>query len=44
MKKIRTSDIILTLVAVALLIALAADTPWPTLTEAAKEAHMDLMW
>ena len=44
MKKIRTSDIILTVAAVILLIALAAATPWPTLTDAAYEAHMDLMW
>ena len=44
MKRIKASDIIQTVVAVALLIALAAATPWPTLTEAATEAHMDLMW
>ena len=42
MKKIRTSDIILTIVAVALLIALAAATPWPTLTDEAYEAYMML--
>lgn len=44
MKKLRKSDLALTVLAVALLIAFAAATPWPTLTDAAYEAHMALMW
>lgn len=43
MKKMRTSDIVFTVLAVALLVAFAAALPWPTLTEAAYEAHMDMM-
>ena len=44
MKKLKTSDIVFTVLVVALLVALAAAMPWPTLTEAAYEAHMDMMW
>ena len=42
MKKLKTSDILITLLVVALLIALAAATPWPTLTDEAYEAYMML--
>lgn len=42
MKKLRKSDILFTLLAVALLIAFAAAVPWPSLTNAARDAHMTL--
>ena len=44
MKKLKKSDILLTVLAVALLIAFAAAVPWPSLTEAAYDAHMSLIW
>lgn len=44
MKKLKASDILFTLLVIALLVAFAAATPWPSLTEAAYEAHMEMMW
>ena len=43
-KKLKTSDILFTVLVVALLVAYAAALPWPSLTDAAYEAHMDMMW
>ena len=44
MKKLKTSDLLLTALAVLLLVAFAAAVNWPSLTDAAYEAHMALMW
>lgn len=44
MKKLKTADILLTVLVLALLVAFAAALPWPSLTEAAYEAHMNMMW
>lgn len=44
MKKLTKSDILFTALAVVLLIAFAAAVTWPTLTDAAYEAHMALLW
>ena len=43
MKK-KTGNILLTLLAALLLVAFAAAVNWPSLTDAAYEAHMALMW
>ena len=44
MKKLKISDVLITILAVALLIAFAAATPWPSITDAAYTAHMNLLW
>ena len=44
MKKLKTSDLLLTALAVLLLVAFAVAVNWPSLTDAAYEAHMALMW
>ena len=41
MKKL---NIALTLLVAVMLVAFAAATPWPSLTDAAYEAHMEMMW
>ena len=44
MKKLKTSDLLFTVLAAVLLVAFAAAVNWPSLTDAAYEAHMALMW
>lgn len=44
MKKSKTRNILLTVLAVVLLVAFAAAVNSPRLTDEAYEAHMDMMW
>ena len=43
MKKLKTSDILLTILVAALLVAFAAATPWPSITDAAYTAHLNML-
>lgn len=44
MKKLKTSDVLFTVLAVALLVAFAAALPWPCITDAAYTAHLNMLW
>ena len=44
MKNRKVSNILMTLLAVVMLIVFASAVTWPSLTDEAYEAHMEMMW